>query len=47
MFIGKHLQKEIRSGNLIIFNFASIGNVWTSKEAKLIIRIAIFCSKFM
>ena len=45
--INKQLQKEIRSGNLIIFNFANIGNVWASKEAKLIIRIAFFCSKFM
>ena len=49
MFIDKknNLQKEIRSGNLIILNFANIGNVWASKEAKLIICIAFFCSKFM
>ena len=33
----KQLQKDIRSGNLIISNFANIGNVWVSKEAKLII----------
>ena len=40
MFINKQqLQKEIRSGNLIIFNFTSIGNLWASKEAKLIIHI--------
>ena len=26
---------------------ANIGNVWASKEAKLIIRIAFFCRKFM
>ena len=47
MFIDKQLQKEIRSGNLLIFNFANIGNVWASKEAKLIIHIAFFCSKFI
>ena len=41
------LQKEKRPVNLIIFNFTNIGNVWASKEAKLIIRIAFFCSKFM
>ena len=28
--INKQLQKEIRSGNLIVFNFANIGNVWAS-----------------
>ena len=36
----KQLQKDIRSGNLIISNFANIGNAWVSKEAKLIIQIA-------
>ena len=45
--INKQLQKEIRSGNLAIFNFANIVNVWALKETKLIIRIAFFCSKFM
>ena len=47
MFIDKQLQKEIRSGSLIIFNFANIGNVCASKKAKLIIYKAFFCSKFM
>ena len=37
----------IRSGNLILFNFGNIGNMWASKEAKPIVRIAFFCSKFM
>ena len=45
MFIDKQLQKEIRSRHLIIFNFANIGIVLASKEAKLIIHIAFFCSK--
>ena len=45
--INKQLQKEIRLGNLVIFNFANIVNVWALKEAKLIIHIAFFCSKFM
>ena len=43
----KQMQKEIRSENSIIFNFANIGNVWASKETELIIHIAFFCSKFM
>ena len=48
MFTNKQqLQKEIRSGNLIIFNFTSIGNLWASKEAKLIIHIVLFCRKLM
>ena len=38
----KQLQKDIRSGNLIISSFANIGNAWASKEAKLIIWIAFF-----
>ena len=42
MYIDKQqLKKEIRSGNLIILNFANIGNVWASKEAKLTIRIVL------
>ena len=45
--INKQLQKEIRSGNLVIFNFPNIGNVWTPKEAKLTICIAFFSRKFM
>ena len=45
MVIEKQTKKEIRSGNLL--NFANIDNVWTSKEAKLIVCIAFFCSKFM
>ena len=40
LYMDKQLQKEIRSGNLIIFNFTNIFNVWASKEAKLIICIA-------
>ena len=47
MVIDKQLQKEIRSGNLITFNFVNIGNVQESKEVNLIICIAFFCSKFM
>ena len=48
MYIDKQtVKKEIRSGNLIILNFANIGNVWASREAKLIIHRAFFCSKFM
>ena len=41
------LQKEIKSGSLVIFNFANIGNVCASKKARLIIHKAFFCSKFM
>ena len=42
MYIDKQtVKKEIRSGNLIILNFANIGNVWASKEAKLTIRIVL------
>ena len=35
-------KNELRSGSVIIFNFANIGNVWASKDAKLIICIAFF-----
>ena len=45
--MNKQLQKEVRPVNLIIFNFANISNVWASKEVKLIIHIAFFCSKFL
>ena len=49
MFIDKQLQKETRSRNLIIFNSVNIGNgnMWASKEAKLMIRIAFFFIEFM
>ena len=48
MFIDKQtITERNRSGNLILFNFANIGNVWVSKEAKLFIRIAFLSSKFM
>ena len=30
MFIDEQLHNEIRSGNLIIFNFTKIGHVWAS-----------------
>ena len=43
----KQLQKEIRLGNLIIFDFANNGNVQASKEAKLIICTLFFRSNFM
>ena len=46
-WMNKQLHSEIRSGNVIIFNFAKIGNFWASYGAKLIICIAFFCSKFM
>ena len=45
--INKQLQKEIRSRNLIILNFANTGYVRASKEVKLIICKTFFCSKFM
>ena len=45
LYAYKQLQKEIK--NLIIFNSAKISDMQTSKEAKLIICIAFFCSKFM
>ena len=42
MYIDKQtVKKEIRSGNLIILNFANISNVWASKEAKVTIRIVL------
>ena len=43
MYIDKQtVKKEIRSGNLIILNFAAnISNVWASKEAKVTIRIVL------
>ena len=41
----KKKEKKKKSGNLIIFNFRNIGNMWASKETKLVIRIAFFCSK--
>ena len=47
ILINKPLKKEIRSGNLIIFNSTSIGNLWGSKEARLIIRIPFLYSKFV
>ena len=45
--INQQLQKEIRSRNLIILNFANTGYVRASKEVKLIICKTFFCSKFM
>ena len=45
--MSKQLHNEVRSENLIIFNSAKIGNVWASYGAKLIIKIAFFCGKFM
>ena len=48
MFIDKiQLEKEIRSANLFLFNSAKIGNVWVSKEPKLIIITAFFCYKYI
>ena len=41
IIIDKQLQKGVRSGNIIIFNSVKTGNVWASKEAKLIICIAL------
>ena len=46
-WMNKQLHSEIRSGNIIIFNFAKIGNLWASYGAKLNICIAFFCSKFI
>ena len=43
----KQLHNEIKSEILIRFNFAKIGNVWASYGAKLMTRIAFFCSKLM
>ena len=40
-------KRNIRSGNLIIFDFENTGDAWASKEAKPIIHIAFFYSKFM
>ena len=45
--MNKQLYNEIRSENLITCNFAKMGNVWASYWAKLIICIALFCSKFV
>ena len=43
----KKWYKEIRSVNLIMFNSGKIGNVCASEEAKLVIRAAFVCSKFI
>ena len=46
MFI-RQLYNEIRSKNLIISNFPKIVNICASQQARLIIRIAFFCSKLI